>query len=491
MAILPEFITLAAVGAIVAIALLVLIRSAGRRIRLAEQQTGELKQQIEAQSRNADEQAGQIEAQLRNADEQARQIEAQSRKADEQTRQIEAQSRKADEQARQIEGQARKIEDLERRSSELEIQLTAESSRTEALTARMRDEMLGMSGKLAALSNSVEILRRLPPQTPPMDTELLEKMVESEMVALAESVLTLRPLVPYPNWRFDIEWTNPDLAFQARRQIWQSFHDRRIDKPVTMSWHLGTRLRLGLRNDLSRQIYVAGCIDPNEFAFLNHYLQPGMTFIDMGANEGAYTVFAARRVGESGSVWAFEPSQREFDSLRANLDLNGLIGPNVRLFPLAIADFNGYTELTVAATEHAGQNTMGAFAGPGIGAAGTQTVEVRRLDDLIAEDAPARIDFIKLDVEGAELKAIHGAAATLRRYRPVLLFEVSAASLRPQGASRDGLVAFLRSLDYLLYVFDDQGLPAVAEPGAYSDNMLAAPVGLVLLSIAFQGWPVN
>jgi FkbM family methyltransferase len=457
---------LAVVGTIAVIALLFLIRGAGRRIRLAEQKTVEQQQQIEAQSRTADQQA--------------RQIEAQSRTAGEQTRQIES-------QASQIDLQARKIEVLERRSSELEIQLAGESSRTEALTA----QVLEMSGKIAELSNSVEILRRLPPRMPPMDAELLEKMAEPEMIALAESMPTLRPLVPYPNWRFDIEWTNPDLAFQARRQIWQSFHDRRIDQPVTINWHLGTRLRLGLRNDLSRQIYVAGCIDPNEFAFLNHYLQPGMTFVDMGANEGVYTVFAARRVGQSGSVWAFEPSQREYDSLRANLDLNGLIGPNVRLFPLAIADFNGYTELAVAATEHAGQNTMGAFASAGIGAAGTQTIEVRRLDDLIAEDAPARIDFIKLDVEGAELKAIHGAAGTLRRYRPVLLFEVSAASLRPQGASREGLVAFLRSLDYLLYVFDDSGLPAVAEPGAYGDNMLAVPAGTVLPSIVFQGWPVN
>ena len=65
-----------------------------------------------------------------------------------------------------------------------------------------------------------------------------------------------------------------------------------------------TSLRLHLGNDVSRQIFIAGCYDPNEFAFLDRYLRPGMTFIDAGANEGVYTVFAAQRVGSEGCVWA-------------------------------------------------------------------------------------------------------------------------------------------------------------------------------------------
>ena len=47
-------------------------------------------------------------------------------------------------------------------------------------------------------------------------------------------------------------------------------------------------------NDMSRQIYVAGCVEPNEFAFFDRVLQPGMTFLDAGANDGIYTVCGFR-----------------------------------------------------------------------------------------------------------------------------------------------------------------------------------------------------
>ena len=82
---------------------------------------------------------------------------------------------------------------------------------------------------------------------------------------LAESLAVLRPLVPYPEWRFDADWYNPDLSFQIRQRLWQYFADRGCEVPVRVSWHSGTHLCLYLNNDLSRQIFIAGCADPNEF----------------------------------------------------------------------------------------------------------------------------------------------------------------------------------------------------------------------------------
>jgi FkbM family methyltransferase len=244
-----------------------------------------------------------------------------------------------------------------------------------------------------------------------------------------------------------------------------------------------------LGNDLSRQIYIAGCIDPNEFAFLDRYLQPGMTFFDAGANEGVYTIFAAQRVGSGGTVWAFEPSPREFDRLRSNLHLNGLDLPNLRLFPFALADRSGRAQLTIAEDEHAGQNTLGKFAYETVAAAEKHMVDLRRLDDLVAEQPPARIDVVKLDVEGAELSLLRGAVSTLERYRPIVLFEVSEASLAHQDHRREELLAFLRAQHYTLYLFDDSGFPACAPPGTYRDNMLAVPHGSSLPPAVFQLWP--
>jgi FkbM family methyltransferase len=255
-----------------------------------------------------------------------------------------------------------------------------------------------------------------------------------------------------------------------------------------IDWHYGTRLALYMGNDLSRQIYIAGCIDPNEFAFLDRFLQPGMTFLDVGANEGIYSIFAAARVRTEGTVWAFEPSRRELERLQTNISLNDF---GVRTFQVALGDINGRGELTIAGYGHEGQNTLGAFIYD-VESSGKEDIELARLDDLVAKYPPSRIDLIKADVEGAELRLFLGSAETLRRYRPILLFEVSEGALHNQGSSREELFDFLRRQDYTFFHFDrNSGVPTAASPGAYSDNMIGTPAGTILPEAVFRHWPDN
>jgi FkbM family methyltransferase len=345
-----------------------------------------------------------------------------------------------------------------------------------------------MAGRIGTIADAVEIVMRKPLYHFPIESGRLETKTEEEVIELAQSLAVLRPLVPYPKWRFDADWTNPDLAFLLRQRLWQYFNDRKRAAGMVARWHHATRLCLYLGNDISRQIYIAGCIDPNEFAFLDRFLQPGMTFLDAGANEGVYTVFAAQRLGAEGTVWAFEPSQREVQRLAGNLDLNNL---SVRIFPVALADQAGQVEMTLAGYGHEGQNTMGKVIYE-IEEGGRETVPVVRLDDVVRENQLARLDLIKIDVEGAELRVIQGATATLSRHRPLLLFEASDSALRQQGASREQLLHYLRTLEYELYLFDPySGLPAPAISGAYSDNMIAAPVGFRLPDSVYRPWPAT
>jgi FkbM family methyltransferase len=361
-------------------------------------------------------------------------------------------------------------------------------SKVSALIQPLSGSIAELSGKTGVLADMVESVVRNPPRDLPIDVTTLERYTEGEIVTLAEALATLRPLVPYPRWHFDSDWANPDLAFQLRQWLWQYFNTRQADGAVVVGWHYGTRLRLYLGNDLSRQIYIAGSVDPNEFAFLDRFLQPGMTFLDIGANEGIYSVFAARRVGAEGTVWAFEPSRRELDRLRCNLELNGL---QVRVFALALADSAGRADLRVAGYEHEGQNTLGAFAYAGVEVARTEPVDLMRLDDVVEQNPLGRLDAIKVDVEGAELRLFQGATATLRRFRPVLLFEASDAALRLQGASCEALFDHLRTQQYDLYAFDrHSGLPAPATPGAHTENMIAVPAGQSLPAAVYRSWPV-
>jgi len=103
-------------------------------------------------------------------------------------------------------------------------------------------------------------------------------------------------------------------------------------------------------------------------------------------------------------------------------------------------------------------------------------VSERRLDDLVGEAALSRIDMIKLDVEGAEKRALEGARTCLARFRPIVLFEVLDAALGKQGSSRDALLEMLATFDYEFFVFDNEsGWPRRSRPEDQSENMIAAP----------------
>ncbi len=379
-----------------------------------------------------------------------------------------------------------RLSESDLRQTDLNLSLDDLGGSLNQLDARMSLLTKDVAGRIETIAAAVETATRQPLHQCPIDSGSLETKTQKDVMALAESLTTLRPLVRYPRWQFDADWASPDPAFQLRQRMWQYFSDRPSEAAILTPWHYGTRLYLYLGNDLSRQIYVAGCIDPNEFAFLDRVLQPGMTFLDAGANEGVYTVFAAARLGRQGTVWAFEPSQREIARLRRNLDLNKL---SPRVFPIALAENAGQAEISVAGYGHEGLNTLGTFFNE-IEESRREAINVARLDDVVSENPLSRLDVIKIDVEGAELKLLRGAAATLQRFRPLILFEASDRALQRQGSSREELLDYLRGQNYQLYLFDPySGMPVPAAAGAYSDNMIAAPAGLSLPEAVYLPWP--
>jgi len=349
-----------------------------------------------------------------------------------------------------------------------------------------------LDSAIASLSQQLADIRANLPAKPGYEDPVpfVEAMAEPDVLRIAERLAFARPLVPYPNWYFAADWENPDLAYRIRRSIWTYFSSRRTTAPLDIPWYGDLKLRIHLGNDVSRLLFVAGCIDPNEFALLDKLLMPGMVVVDAGANEGIYTVFASQRVGNTGSVWAFEPSKREFERLEANVRLNQFT--NVHSFCLALADENAAADLSIAEDEHAGHNTLGQFVYAETQLSGRESVPLRRLDSFLQENALERLDFLKLDVEGAEMRVLAGAREALSRFRPLILLEANEPSLKAQGSSREEMIRFLESQAYRLYLFDPgTGLPVSASEGSYGDNMLAAPVERNLPETALVPFPAR
>lgn len=274
---------------------------------------------------------------------------------------------------------------------------------------------------------------------------------------VAASLARNRALNWYPGWKFGDSEYDGSLSKQLRLSLWKFYEVTRIDAPFTIPWYDNLRVTMYLGNDMSLCAYVAGSsYEPNEFMFLSGVLKPGMIFIDVGANDGLYTLFASRRVGSSGKVLALEPSSREFARLEKNLLLNNT--SNVLALQIAAADHEGVATLRIAEFGHEGQNTLGGFA-YSIEQEGTEEIPLITLDGIISKYNLTQIDVIKMDVEGGELNALKGAQSILTKHKPLILLEIVEAALKYQGASRETVLGFLASFGYSFLVFGPSGRP--------------------------------
>ena len=284
-------------------------------------------------------------------------------------------------------------------------------------------------------------------------------------------------LKPRPGWMFAQEYYEQRRWLACRRgALWEAAREKDLAVPITVRWHGSTTVDLTLGNDNSLCLYVCGSFEPNEFAFLDKVLRPGMTFIDVGANDGYYTLFAAQKVGERGRVLAVEPSTRERTNLQRNIARNGL--GNVTVVPVALGAACGTAGLRLAQGAHSGHNTLGHFANEGVQADSVEQVTVRTLDDVVAEQKFKRIDVIKIDVEGAEASVIAGGKSTLCSMRPVIVLEISDKALRGQGSDAQRLIATVRDeMEYEIGVFSAHTgrIELLDSSGELSLNVVAMP----------------
>lgn len=281
----------------------------------------------------------------------------------------------------------------------------------------------------------------------------------------------------YPGWTFGAEhYIEQTWACARRGALWDHAVARQLKVPLTVKWYDGLRVDVMLGNDHSLCLYVSGTFEPNELVFLGQILAPGMTMLDVGANEGLYTLFGASRVGPDGRVVSFEPSSRERRSLQHNIARNQL--GNVTVVPVAVGSGEGTAALQIASGVHSGHNTLGALVYDEAPAVGVEHVPVERLDSVVARLGIARVDVVKIDVEGAEMHVLEGARKTLAAHRPILLVEANDEALRAQGASADALLALLRDeLDYRILVFSPAtgGVEPMGEDSPASANIVAVP----------------
>jgi FkbM family methyltransferase len=166
-----------------------------------------------------------------------------------------------------------------------------------------------------------------------------------------------------------------------------------------------------------RGVYVYGDSLEPELDCLPYFLGPGQVFVDVGANIGVFTVKAAKEVGNNGLVIAIEPFIETALRLSRNVEANAYTNIRIRTFCLGRV-----TQQARLYLNKGKPNSFGLI--PKDDAASVSVLSVS-LDDLCRWEGLDRLDYLKIDAEGAEAAVLEGGLQTINRHRPIVQVEVT------------------------------------------------------------------
>ena len=221
----------------------------------------------------------------------------------------------------------------------------------------------------------------------------------------------------------------------------------------------GRVARLRPRGDVAEFLFYAPFFEREQLRLVAELLQPGMRVVDVGANSGLYSILAGGLVGPSGHVWAIEPSTETFSLLLENIELNAPLP----VTPLGVAVGDAKEPMHLVADRGFGDAYR--YLVPAANEFDGELVRVVTLDSLEAEHGLAPLDFLKLDIEGGEYRALRGGQSVLEASdRLVVMFESDAQWCKRAGCRREDTFEFLRSSGFSVYAWGGQSRGWRSEP---------------------------
>lgn len=215
----------------------------------------------------------------------------------------------------------------------------------------------------------------------------------------------------------------------------------------------GRRLYADLSTGMCDLIFFLGEYERAVTTLVGSVVRPGDVCLDVGANMGWYTTLLHKLAGPTGEVHAFEPVPAIFGALERNVALQD-DPSNVHLSNLALGSEPGWATMHIFAglpNGHASMSTQDRDD--------YETVEARviTLDSYLAEHGVGHVDFVKTDIEGAELMFFRGAERLFAQdVPPIWMIEMALGTTKSFGYLPDDLVQFMRArADYEFYAVDD------------------------------------
>jgi FkbM family methyltransferase len=222
----------------------------------------------------------------------------------------------------------------------------------------------------------------------------------------------------------------------------------------------GACVTVALSERIGRLMWT-GCYEPELVLLLTEVLDPAMVFVDVGAQVGYFSIVAAALVGEHGAVHAFEPDPGSFRRLIRNSRAYSWVKTHNCVVTNSVGEIPFYRSPVP------GESGWGAIFNadaerPRISA------QACTLDGWMSDERIEKIDFLKVDVEGAECRVLEGAQAAIAKTRPIMWVEANAVCLSRDGKSVSLLVRVLEGWGYAVRAVYDRR-------GSSFENVVAVP----------------
>lgn len=188
----------------------------------------------------------------------------------------------------------------------------------------------------------------------------------------------------------------------------------------------------------------SGEYEKEELGVVLRYIKPGMVVLDVGANFGFYSIFFADKTGDRGHVYAFEPLKSTYKELLKNVSLNNSESI-ITTENLGLSNKSGKVTIYVAKALGTGATSL---KKRWYGENKKYTCQLVTLDRYVERHDISHVDFIKCDVEGAELLVFQGAKETIKRFRPILFFESIDNHTELFGYTTQELTSYVKAMSY-------------------------------------------